>query len=66
MAKSANRVGSKQGLLEEMVRRWGLELEELPLVTLSGVIAFARRGAERVVLKLPGDESDDAAAGAAL
>ena len=53
-------------LLEELVRRWGLELDELPLRTLSGLIAFARRGAEEVVLKLPDHESDEAVAGAAL
>lgn len=58
--------GSKRRLLEEMVRKWGLELEGLPFETRSGVIAFARRGAERVVLKLPNRKSNEAAAGAAL
>jgi streptomycin 6-kinase len=58
--------GSKQKLLEEMVRKWGLELEASPIEMPSGVIAFARRGAERVVLKIPDPKSDEAAAGGAL
>ncbi|HWN58232.1 MAG TPA: aminoglycoside phosphotransferase family protein, partial [Methylomirabilota bacterium] len=53
-------------LLEELVRRWGLELEELPFRTQSGLIAFARRAGEELVLKLPDHKSDETAAGAAL
>jgi len=56
----------KQRLLEEMVRKWRLELEAVPFETSSGGIAFARRGPERVVLKLPRRESDEAGASAAL
>ena len=58
--------GSKQKLLDEMVRKWGLELEASPIEMPSVVIAFARRGAETVVLKLSDRERDEAAAGAAL
>jgi streptomycin 6-kinase len=65
-SKMEIRRGSKQGLLEELVRKWGLELEASPIETRSGVIAFAGRGAEKVALKLPDRRSDEAAAGAAL
>jgi streptomycin 6-kinase len=54
------------GLLEELMRRWGLELEELPIRTQSGLIAFVRRAGEKLVLKLPDHTSDETAAGAAL
>ena len=52
--------------LIEQSRVWGVELEGNCLETPRGVVGFGRRGAEAVVLKVPGALSDEQAGAAAL
>jgi streptomycin 6-kinase len=45
-------------MLESALRRWSLIAESPPVGTASGCVVMARRGAERLVLKLPRAEDE--------